>query len=286
MFDRTTLGRRALKGAMLLRRKLEIPQDAPICIYDFAEAHDVMVWFTGGPSFGGMYSKEKNAILVPALRNPPRQAFTAAHELGHWFFNHGTKADDLHTIDCETAGSEDEVLVNLFAGHLLMPIHCLKKEFSRRNITVQACTPIEIYRVASQLGVGYNTLLYQLYRTFEVINQDHFAALSKATPKSIRSEVMPKEIATDHLIYADAQWDNSIAIDLQVGDCAYVPCQLDKHDKNFRIHSHNQHGCLIQALNQGISIIDSENGWTNSLRVSRKEFSGRSIHRHFGDPYD
>ena len=286
MIDRTTLGRRALKGAMLLRKKMDTPQDAPICIYNFAEAHEVIVWFTGGPSFGGMYSKEKNAILVPALRNPPRQAFTAAHEFGHWFFNHGTKADDLHTIDCATADSKDEVLANLFAGHLLMPIHCLKKEFSRRNITVQACTPLEIYRVASQLGVGYQTLVNQLYYTFTMINQDHFESLSKATPKSIRSEVLPDNVATDHLVYADSYWNNSIAIDLQVGDCAYVPCELTEPDSNFQVLSHNQHGCLIQASSQGISILDSENGWTNSLRVCRKGFSGRSIHRHFGDPDD
>ena len=101
------LARRALRGALEVRKKAGLSLSLPICIYDLAgETLKVEVRFQAGPSFGGMYAKETQTILVPSERPAGRRAFTCAHELGHWYFKHGTRLEDL--IEQESWELEEE----------------------------------------------------------------------------------------------------------------------------------------------------------------------------------
>src|SRR5437868_6051851 len=93
MNQNTALGRTALRVALELRHRVGVSKRDPICIYDVAGHLGIEVIFHPANTLGGMFSKTNNAIIVPTLRPPGRQAFTCAHELGHWYFDHGNCID-------------------------------------------------------------------------------------------------------------------------------------------------------------------------------------------------
>src|SRR5258707_13572991 len=104
------LARQGLRGALETRRQAKVSKAEPICVYDLAERLGVEVKFCSGNSFGGMFAKASKTVLVPALRPPGRQAFTCGHELGHWYFGHGTHIDDLNAIEQHSGGAPQERL--------------------------------------------------------------------------------------------------------------------------------------------------------------------------------
>src|ERR1017187_220960 len=123
------LARQGLRGALETRRRGTKSKSEPICVFDLAESLGVEVKFCPGNSFGGMYAKASRTILVPALRPQGRQAFTCAHELGHWFFEHGTHIDELDDMERERDDHPEERLVNHFASYLLMPPWAVEEAF-------------------------------------------------------------------------------------------------------------------------------------------------------------
>src|SRR6185312_15295352 len=68
----------------------------PISVYDLADKMGVDVRFFDLPSMEGMYrGAPRPTIVVSSLRPPGRQVYTAAHELGHHLFGHGSQFDEL-----------------------------------------------------------------------------------------------------------------------------------------------------------------------------------------------
>lgn len=281
MYDMAKLGRKALRGALELRRKVGISFDSPICIYDVAENAGLSVWFKGGGSFGGMFSKSKNAILVPSLRPQGRQAYTCAHELGHWYFGHGSKLDAYEENEGCKASEDEERLADLFAGHLLMPTEAVAKAFRVRNISVHSADALSFYRVACQLGVGYTTLLNHLRWTLAKISPPTFMDLMKTTPKSIRESILNKSAQeTANLLVVDSSW-NAVPIDLQVGHMAVLPKEVDLSGESVNGVMDIEKGILVKAVKPGIAEARKVTGdWATFIRVSRFEFEGRSIYRH------
>lgn len=286
MNKRTLLGRKAMRGALDSRKRAGRSFDEPICVYDLAEQLGLSVWFQGGGSFGGMYSKTANVVLVPSLRPAPRQSYTCAHELGHWYYGHGSKLDVYEeNCSCKTR-DDDELLADLFAGHLLMPPGATSKSFRLRNIDPDTCSPTEFYRVANHLQVGYTTLLNHMFWTQCGIKRSSFDRLSKHSPKSIRTNVlgfMDKD--PGYLVMADEQWA-STSIDLQVGQVACVPPDISIRGQCIEIIRQSPAETFIQALIPGIASIESARGWASFVRVSRKDFEGRSIYRHLEEAED
>ncbi len=89
--NRTELATTAMRRATEIRRSSGISRTSPLNIYDVAmNKLDLRVQFIAGGSFEGMFAKEQNTILVPSDRPHGRRAFSAAHEVGHWAFGHGS----------------------------------------------------------------------------------------------------------------------------------------------------------------------------------------------------
>lgn len=285
MMNRTVLAREALRAAIELRTKLSISEDAPICIYNAAVDLGVEVRFFGGDSFDGMYIKDSELILVPSLRPYGRQAFSCAHELGHWYFKHGSRVDLLsENLSCAVK-SDEEYLADTFAGYMLMPPWAVKRMFSLRGLSIESCSPIDFYKVSSQLGVGYETLVDHLYYSLGHISAEARERLLATGPKEIREGLLGKQSAgARHLTIADAKWE-AVAIDLQVGDVAIVEHGHSLDGRNAGIIGDSKLGPVIKALRPGLSTISSKDGgWSAFVRVSHKNFEGRSIFRHLGDP--
>ena len=286
MDKRTTFGRIAMRGALDVRKRLNLTYDAPICVYDVVEKLGIDLWFHGGGSFGGMYAKKANAIFVPSLRPAPRQAFTCAHELGHWYYGHGSKLDAYTEEDHCSKSDDEERLVDLYAGHLLMPSAAVKRAFKTRNLDPNNCSQVDFYKVASQLGVGLSTLLTHMFWTQSNLNQSSFEKIRKFTPKQIRSDLLAcLDKDPGHLVIADNSWE-TVPIDLQVGQIAIIPAGVSIRGRSVIIVKQDSSQTILQAESPGISSAQNINGWASFIRVSRAGFEGRSIYRHLEEVDD
>ena len=276
-------GRQALRGALDVRKRVSATVSQPICIFDTAERLGVEVIFRPENSLGGMYNKTAETILIPTHRPPGRQAFTCAHEIGHWYFEHGTGIDEISDLERFDETDPNERLVDIFASYLLMPPWAVREAYDKRKWKIGSSTPKQTYTVAGQLGVGYETLVQHLRFSLNLISSRHAEELLKNTPKQLRRLILPNE-TVPHLVIADDLWSD-VALDLRVGDVAIVPANANLEGGSVGILGHHELGQLIQARRPGISRAEShDQSWALFIRVSRKDFIGRSIYRHLEDP--
>jgi Zn-dependent peptidase ImmA (M78 family) len=285
MKRRRELATQALRGALETRYRAGVSKSDPICAYDLAEKLGVEVKFCSCKSLGGMYSKGSKTILLPARphRPPGRQAFTCGHELAHWYFCHGTRVDELNDIggDCD---DPEEQLADTYAGYLLMPRWAVNLAFSDRGWQPGDCSPLQVYTVASQLGVGYETLIHHLRWSLNLVSAAQAKQLLRTTPKNLRSELLGGE-TSGHLVIADDAWNNAVAVDLQVDDLAVVPKGIAVEGMSVAMIAECDLGAVICGRLPGISRAEKSDGsWAVFVRVSRKNFEGRSIYRHMEDP--
>jgi len=277
---RQELARTALRAAIEMRRRAKIPLEDPICVYDFAEVLGIEVRFVGGSSFAGMFAKGMDAVFVPSERPAGRRAFTCAHELAHWRFDHGERVETLD-FDRDDRDVPEEILANLFAAYLLMPTRALKALSDARGLRLRSLTALDAYRLSCQFGVGYATLLKHLRWSERLIDHTQMEELQLTTPKDIRLELLGHD-TPGHLVVADAQW-RKVAIDLEVGDHALLPHGVVVNGSSARFIRECQHGIVIQAICPGISQAVGGGDWANMVRVSRKQYVGRGTFRHLED---
>jgi Zn-dependent peptidase ImmA (M78 family) len=277
------LARQALRGALEIRRRISASSSEPICIFDLAEQLGIEVVFRPESSLGGLYNKTTQTILIPTYRPAGRQAFTCAHEIGHWFFGHGTSIDEINDVERYHEDNAKERLVDIFASYLLMPPRAVREAYSNRNWEIGNCAPMQAYVVAGQLGVGYETLVQHMRYSLRLISNTHAKQLVKTTPKQLRHDVLGAD-RTQRLVLVDLAWAK-VAVDLQVGDLAIVPNTAKLEGRSGVVVGDHELGTIIEACQPGVSRIELPNRtWSAFVRVSRKDFIGRSIYRHLEDP--
>jgi hypothetical protein len=281
MMTRVQLARVALRSALAVRRQAGISKDGPICVYDLSESLGVEVWFVGGASFAGMYPKGYNRLFIPAERPAGRKAFTCAHELAHWYFNHGTRIEemDFDRLDHEVP---EEILANIFASYLLMPRSAVSDAFQRRNLQPRDADSVDIYMVACQLGVGYETLAKHLRWSLNAISLAHLNDLLAIPPKEIRRAVLGRT-TPGHLVLAGPAW-HTVAIDIEVGDLAILPHAIQTNGQSAKIVGDCLHGTVVEGVRTGLTQAMQTDGWSAMIRVSRRQFMGRGAYRHLEDP--
>jgi Zn-dependent peptidase ImmA (M78 family) len=280
----THVARRALRGALEVRKKAKVALSAPLCIYDLAsERLKIEVRFQAGATFGGMYAKETETILVPSERPAGRRRFTCAHEVGHWYFGHGTKVEDLEGMEKGGSNDPDEILANQFAGHLLMPRWAVEQSFADRKLVPETATDRDLYALACQFGVGYRTIITHLRYALNMISPHRTELLLRSSRKAIKQKFL-SETFSNHLVFVDSCWKQEVAVDLEVGD--EVLLTFDATAENDRLRKQPvAEGTLLLATKPGITKVSADNSaWTTFVRICRKGFTGRSIYRHLEDP--
>jgi Zn-dependent peptidase ImmA (M78 family) len=277
------LARQALRGALEIRRRVSVANSEPVCIFDIAEQLGIEVVFRPETSLGGLYNKTTQTILIPTHRPAGRQAFTCAHEIGHWFFGHGTSIDEISDVERYYEDNAKERVVDIFASYLLMPPRAVREAYNKRGWETGNCTPMQAYVVAGQLGVGYETLVQHMRYSLRLISNTHAEQLLKTTPQKLRHALLGAD-RTQRLVFVDLAW-TKVAIDLQVGDLAIVPKTAKLEGSSAVIVGDHELGTIIEARAPGVSRIELLNkAWSAFVRVSRKDFIGRSIYRHLEDP--
>ena len=191
--DRKDLLRQGMQAATDLRDQLDFDAFGPADPYLAAARLGVTVRFLDTSMEGFYFKQGSGKILLSSLRPVPRRAFTCAHELGHHCFGHGSTIDRLQEDERPDSGKPDEVLANAFAAFFLMPSVGLRGAFARRGWKAATATPLQIFIVACQFGVGYVTLINHLSYTLREISTMRRAELDRWSPQRIRQQLIGDE---------------------------------------------------------------------------------------------
>jgi len=219
MIRELSLIRTAARRAMSFRLANGVPLDSPCDIYQLIPSSRVDLQFVDIPSLEGMYldEPESHRICVGAHRPVGRQRFTAAHELGHHVFQHGTRIDAIIRNGDAHAGSRNEELIaDTFARYILMPSRAVQTAFRLRNVNPSHPDPASTYSAACWLGVGYETLLSQMECSLKILASADRKCLSKTGPKAIKAELYGGAVAVD-VWPLDELWAG-MRLHCQIGD--------------------------------------------------------------------
>src|SRR5450755_3036085 len=169
--ERQELARVGMTRAIEARFEAGFEGDEPVPAWTVAERLGVPVRFVD-IDMEGMYRRAPSPrIFVSAQRPLPRRNYTCGHELGHHVFGHGTTLEEFQdrAPDSDLADPR-EVLANAFSAHLLMPVLGIRAAFTRRGLSPETAMPVEVLLIATEYGVGYETLVNQLTFAFRDIS--------------------------------------------------------------------------------------------------------------------
>lgn len=284
--NRRTLATKALEGAVATRARANLDQHSPICVYKLCQTLGVVVRFND-INMEGMYQRGiPPRIHLSALRPLPRRTYNCAHELGHHIFGHASSIDQLREEAREHPHMEPkEFLADAFAGFLLMPIIGLRRAFAVRRWTPETATCLQIFTIACDFGVGYNTLLTHLSVGVKMISRARCTALQRVSPKTLRTEILG--VSSEYpLVLADRQWLGP-TLDTEVKTLVVLP-----HETNVTgdaLVPAGTVGCgrLFQAVHPGVVQARTASGdWAIFVRISRQAYVGLAQYRHLDDDPD
>jgi len=283
--NKAELIKQSLFKALQVRNEQSIDFWTPLCVYDLVEKYDIEVIFSPINSLEGMYSKkDSNVILISSLRPSGRQVFTCAHEFGHFLFNHKFKIDELNSTN-NYYEIKEELLADAFAGFLLMPKIAIQKAFKDRAWNIEKATAKEFYIVSKVFGVGYSSLLNHMRNSLKLITYKHFVELKKITPKKIRENIFGLDISSE-LFICDEKW-NGRPVDIQIGDIIMTSENISSNGKNLKYLGQQNKFHLFEGIKPGIDRFESSKShWTSFVRISRREYEGRSMYRHLEEVED
>ncbi len=226
-------------------------------------------------SVEGIWCREKKAIVLSSLRPAGRRAFTCAHELGHWHFDHGTRADELVSTRTPDRNQPEENAANQFAGHLLMPPCGVASTLETRKWSPSKLTAVQAYALASYFGVSYAGFLGHMCYALRSLEQSAFEKLSEVEPKDLRKHLCP-ELSAPNLIVVDEHW-LSRPIDLEVGDALMFPSGAIDSAGLIECRSRNSGVASAAGVSQ---LTNLSSGRTPLIRVAESGFRGYAQFRY------
>jgi hypothetical protein len=280
MLNWSELATTAVAKALRMRRRLGIAMQHPICAFDAAEQLGIEVRSVDFPSMEGMYIGGNDPkILISALRPQGRRNFTCAHEIGHHVFEHGEQFDEL--LGDRTAlrkHEPNEFSADTFAAYFLMPKSTLEHGMHVRGYSYAKLHPLDVYTLASWLGVGYQTLISHMRYGLNVILHGQAQELLKFKPRDIRQQVFARAVGTN-LHVVDRYWTGR-AIDVEIGDYILAPTGSLSEGAVLGPPTGASLGIAFEARHAGIGrICNAHLSWSAFVRVSRRSFVGRSCFR-------
>jgi IrrE N-terminal-like domain len=284
MMNRRQVAMDATATALRLRRKLGYQINESISPIDAAEKLGIDVRFVDLPSMEGMYvSGGASAILLSALRPPGRIHFTCAHEIGHHAHGHGDQFDELVQEQQQSRKSDTkEYQADTFASYFLMPRTAVEHGLHIRSLTYAELIPTTTYALANWLGVGYATLVHHLFYGLSAISTDKWSELNAVQPKQIRERLINSK-SPGGLWIVDHHWKGR-AVDVEVGDTILVPKECNLEGIGLASFAEEEDHQLIRAVTPSISrLVLPAHEWSAFVRVSRKNFTGRSCFRFDSD---
>jgi hypothetical protein len=284
--DRRALHRQAMQAASECRDQLDLDPFGPVDPYAIAALLGIKVVFLDTSMEGFYFKQAKPRILLSSLRPVGRRAFTCAHEIGHHWFGQGSTIDQLQEDERAESDKPDEILANAFAAALLMPTVGLRGAFARRGWDQSSPTPLQLYTIACQFGVGYKTLLNHLSFTLREISAGHRLELDRWTPQRIRRHLLLDEYHA--LIIVDLH-NEAANFDVETGSAILLPLGLQVGGKALQQVRTTGEYQLYGAAKRGITHV---NGLNSSFQVrvmpheteGAKGYVGAAANRFEEDP--
>ncbi len=285
MNDRRAIARKAMAAALRTRLSVGHGLDHAVCVYDLAEKLGVEVRFLDAPSMEGMYSAASDpTIIVSSLRPPGRRTFTCAHELGHHNRSDSVEIDELVEQWDIPRFDPKEFAADCFAGALLMPKMAVSRAFAIRGWSMEDCTPEQVFMVAGYFGVGYATLVHHLRSALHVLPDSRAQALLKVSPRKAQSLLVGWQTPQTAVV-VDPHWTGR-AVDVEVGDLIFVRGGAQSEGACIEPFSDVDHGRLFRATRPGIGRLEAADAWSAFVRVSRRDYVGRALYRHWEEAGD
>jgi Zn-dependent peptidase ImmA (M78 family) len=282
--DRRSLATQAIQTAAATRAEAGVGQAGPICIYAVCETLGVNVRFNK-INMEGMYQRGAPPRIHLSARRPlPRRAFNCAHELGHHMFRHGTSIDELRE-DAKSNPWEDpkEFLADTFAGFVLMPTIGLRRAFKARGWKSATATPAQMFTIACEFGVGYNTLLTHLSASMSTLPYGRAKILKRTKPSAIRAEVLGA-LTPEPLIVADLH-RVSPTLDTEVNSLVLLPAGTEVGGGALVRERDLETGPVFRAVRPGI-VRATAGHWAAFVRVAPEAYVGLAQYRHLEDDPD
>lgn len=283
MRDRAELARRAIDSSLATRERLDTDFKRPICIYDACDSLGVPVRSIDDASLEGMYASGgtiRPTILVSALRPRPRKTFSTAHELGHHVLRHGSTIDELTDAAGIDTFDPHEFSADVFASYLLMPKVGVVNAFVRRQWDVSTPTPQQVLTVASEFGVGYQTLANHLGPGLGAISRTTVEQLCKESLVKTRRTIVGEPLCKDPLVLIDSD-SAAQTVDLEVGELLLAPTGTAVDRESLVVLRQVARGIVFRAVSPGLTrAAGSASGWNGIVRVSRHQYVGLSRYRH------
>lgn len=275
---RRELSHQALRVATDLREDLEIDDLCPACPFDAALWLGISVRFTEINMEGVYLRTPRPTIIVSSKRPFGRRLFNAAHELGHHKFGHGSRLDELQERGMRNSWEDpDEFLADTFAGFFLMPLLAMESAFSRRGWTPSSASPLQIYSIASDFGVGYTTLITHLCQGLSLISEQRAESLKKSSTLGLRRQLIGDDAEAPLRIASPKR--ASPDIDIETGTLLALPKGAMADTDYLTPVAEKPNASVFMGTSPGKAVVRFQS-WKATVRIQRKEFVGLAKFRH------
>jgi len=278
MQQKKQLASEAIVKALQVRKKLGLSIEDSVSALDAAERLGIDVRLVDLPSMEGMYVRGNRPTIILSTKRPSgRRSFTCAHEIGHHIMGHGEQFDELVKEKTFSRASDPkEFQADCFAAFFLMPKVTVENGMKKRGFTYEGLDEIQVFQLASWLGVSYRGLVTHLVNGLGTISRAKGESLQKRSPKEIRQQLVG-DTQGKNLIAVDLFWTGR-AVDCEMGDVLILPNGVSVEGESISFLGLPFRHQPFRADRAGISRI-TLGEWSSFVRVSSEEFKGRACYR-------
>lgn len=243
--------RLAMLAAARLHRRLAIDQSTRIDVFGIIEHIGLLLAFRPFDRTSGAYifnPEGSSGVVINANEPLARQRYTAAHELGHHVFEHGTTIDEVSSSEHRgraTFRSDREKLAEAFAEWFLMPRPLVQRSLDSMRSS-PALSPVAVYSLALRLGTSYDATVRHL-GNLEFATRTQVTAWLTTPPKSIKEGLARGVALSDWRrdVWELTGQDKGLALPVHEGDRLVVALEeipttgylWERHDKTQALRS-------------------------------------------------
>lgn len=170
---------------------------------------------------GAFVREGQPGILLNSERPAGLVQMTCAHELGHFFLNHDTTADD--QLDYSPSAARNELEADWFAYSLVAPRWVIARIMKRKNWSAaDLAHPFVLYQLSLRLGISYKAAAWSLVR-LGLLDRDRGENALQVAPAEIKRSLLKRPLENaqrDVWVMDDA--DRELILEPRVDDQVLV----------------------------------------------------------------
>lgn len=166
---------------------------------------------------GAFVRQEQSGILLNSERPAGLIQMTCAHELGHFFLDHGTTADD--QLDYSPAAGRNELEADWFAYSLVAPRWAIARIMRRKRWSAaDLAHPFVLYQLSLRLGISYKAAAWSLNR-LNLIDRTAVEAVLRVPPAAIKKSLLQRPLENAHRdVWLMDEADRDLVLEPRVDD--------------------------------------------------------------------